>query len=157
MRFCVTLPFINLWILNELMAYWVKIMTWQIFLLQEHMNWSEYRKMLSSLHQRVLGENIHSLRSLSSVQFFCLFFISFLNWWFRWHGICKCMLSHLDSCSHDTFYRVGPENKCFQFVSSGAGKQVFPVCTVWEWVKKETSITILVNPHFNPTWWSSVC
>lgn len=67
------------------------------------------------------------------------------------------ILSHLDSCSHDTFYRVGPENKCFQFVSSGAGKQVFPVCTVWEWVKKETSIIIPVNSHFNPTWWSSVC
>lgn len=34
----IILPFKNQWTLNKIMAYWVKIMTWQVFLLQEHRN-----------------------------------------------------------------------------------------------------------------------
>lgn len=52
------------------MAHWVKIMTWQVFLLQEHGNELELiqENAFYSPPKRVDGE--YSLRSLSSLYFY---------------------------------------------------------------------------------------
>lgn len=103
-----------------------------------------------------LSLRAHQQRTFIKFTVFCLiFFFPTVSWTgdSSWQDICKCILSHLGSCSHDTFYRVGLLE---------LRKPMFPVCIIrrreadvsnrygmLQWSLKG-NINIPANSHFNP-------